>query len=190
MLRAVVTLSAIAGLAGSAAAIDYNELVDGDLSNDRFAPTQLALDLGSNTVLMDVVNSNDVSGDLDYFTISVGAGQSIDSIVLTESSLPFGGFDDNAFIGLAFDDFFDFDPDTLTGNGLVGFILTGGQVGGNILPALADNATSLGPGDYTFWVQQTGDDVTRIGLDINLVPAPGAAAVLSLAGLVAARRRR
>lgn len=180
----IVTVSA-------ASASIFDETFDGDLSNDRFAPTSLELDLGLNTVSMDVINSNNTAGDLDYFTFNIAAGQSIDSIVLIESSNPAGGFDSAAFVGLAFDSVFNFDPINFTGDGLVGFVVTDASVVGNdIITDLSDGLDSLGPGDYSFWVQQTGDDLTRVSLGINVVPTPASGTVLGLLALTAIRRRR
>ena len=99
-------------VASTAAASVYNESIDGELSDDRFNPTMVSVENGLNTVTMQVVDSGFPGGDRDYFSISIGAGQSIDSIVVTNAFNPAGGFDSVAFVGLAFDSFFDFDPDT------------------------------------------------------------------------------
>ena len=185
----IASIAALAAVPALAVA-DYDEAVDGDLSDDRFAPTSVPISLGTTSVRMDVVASDAPGGDRDYFTVGVGAGESIDSIVLAENSIV-SGFDDVAFIGLAFDDVFDFDPDSQTGPGLEGFVLTGsGLVGTDLLGSLSGGQSALGPGDYTFWVQQTGPDLTTVQLDIALVPAPGAAATLALASLGLTRRRR
>ena len=168
----------------------YDEMVDGDLSGDRFNPTSVGLQSGVNGVRMQVVSSDQPGGDRDYFTFSVGAGQFVDSIVIAESSIA-SGFDSAGFVGLAFDSVFDFDPDMFTGPGLVGFVITDpGVVGTDQLGTLSAGQMMLGEGDYTFWVQQTGQDLTTIQLDINLVPAPGSFAMLGIAGLVGVRRRR
>ena len=49
----------------------------------------------------------------------------------------------------------------------------------------------LGPGSYTIWAQENGPsvDTWNLGFVVNQVPAPGAIAVLGLAGLAARRRR-
>ncbi len=178
-------------VASTAAASVYNESIDGDLSGDRFNPTMISVDNGLNTVTMQVVDSALPGGDRDYFTFSIGAGQSIDSIVVTDSTNPAGGFDSVGFVGLAFDNVFDFDPDAFTGPGLQGFVLTDmAVVGAESIGALSGGLTSLGAGDYSFWVQQTGEDLTEISLAINVVPSPSAMGLLAMGGLVAVRRRR
>ena len=160
-------------VASTASASVYNESIDGDLSGDRFNPTLISVDNGLNTVTMQVVDSALPGGDRDYFTFSIGAGQSIDSIVVTDAFNPAGGFDSTAFVGLAFDSIFDFDPDAFTGPGLEGFVLTDmSVVGTESIGALTGGLTSLGAGDYSFWVQQTGPDLTEISLAINVVPSP------------------
>lgn len=187
------TITAIAATTAAAAnAAVYNEAVDGDLSDDRFNPTLIGLDNGLNTVTMDVVNSNDtMSGDRDYFTISLAAGQTVSNVTLADLSLPNGGIDDTAFIGLGSGNFFDFDPDTNTGPGLIGFLLTGSSdVGTNIIAPLTAGGSDFGPGDFSFWVQQTGQDLTQISLGITVVPAPTTAALLTLGALATTRRRR
>ncbi|CAE7756098.1 unnamed protein product [Symbiodinium sp. CCMP2592] len=171
-------------VASTAAASVYNESIDGDLSGDRFNPTMISVDNGLNTVTMQVVDSALPGGDRDYFTFSIGAGQSIDSIVVTDAFNPAGGFDSTAFVGLAFDNIFDFDPDTFVGPGLEGFVLTDmSVVGTESIGALTGGLTSLGAGDYSFWVQQTGEDITELSLAINVVPSPSAMGVLALGGL-------
>lgn len=179
-------------VAGSiASASVYNESVDGDLSNDRFNPTLIDFDTGMNMVTMEVVDSDQPNGDLDYFTFTLDAGESVDSIVVIDSSNPAGGFDAAAFVGLAFDSFFDFDPATFMGDGVEGFVITSpDQVGIEQISILSDGLSSLGPGDYTFWVQQTGVDLTSVTLGVNVVPTPGALALLGMGGLMAGRRRR
>lgn len=188
----IFPIAITAATAAAGPANIFDEAVLGDFSNDRFAPTFLDFGLGSNTVINDVILSNDPAvGDLDYYTFSLGAGESIDSITLIDASNPAGGFDSVAFIGLAFDDFFDFDPITFEGPGLEGFVLTSPNlVGTDILPILSDGLSTLGQGDYTLWIQQTGEDLTRVELGFNVVPSPATGMILGTMGLLAARRRR
>lgn len=190
MLKSCIAGTAL--LAGSlASAAIYDEAVDGDLSGDRFAPTLIGLDLGMNTVTMDVVLSDQPGGDRDYFTFTLGAGQSIDSMIVLESTNLVGGFDSAAFVGFGPGSFFDFDPDTIMGDGLDGFLITAPPVVGiEGIGDLTGGLSSIGPGSYSFWVQQTGPDATRVSLGLNVVPSPSAMGVLALGGLVATRRRR
>ncbi len=186
--------AALAAAPAFAAPITYDESIDGDLSDDRLAPTVLALGLGINSFTVDVVDSNSPTGDRDYFTFNVGAGEQISSVVLRDASNPQGGFDAVAFLGFDSGDTFGFDPDTFMGS-LNGFVLTTPDLfGTDILPALNSEAGApsvpVGPGDYTFWIQQTGADLTRVSFDVVLTPTPTTLAPLALAGLAGARRRR
>ncbi|MEX0876073.1 MAG: hypothetical protein WD114_01320 [Phycisphaerales bacterium] len=182
---------AFAAIASTATAADFDEQVLGDFSDDNLNPTFLGFEAGMNTVTMDVVLSDQPDGDRDYFTFTLGAGQYIDSITVLESSNPAGGFDAAAFVGLAYDSIFDFDPDTFMGDGLVGYVITTEDlVGTDILTDLTTGPTTLEAGDYSFWVQQTGEDLTRVSLGFNVVPAPTTTALLSMLALTATRRRR
>lgn len=186
-------IAAIAFAAAPVAfAADFDEAVDGDASGDRFNPTPLTLDIGTNTVRVEVVNSNDfVNGDIDYITLSIGAGLQLDSIILTESS---AAGDNRAFIGLAAGAVMPVDPMAPNPGLLDGFVITeSGLVGANILPDLRGFVPGpIGSSFQTLWIQQTGFDVTTIVLTLNVsqIPAPGTAALFGLAGLAGLRRRR
>lgn len=188
----MITLIATTSFAFAGPSGVFDESVLGDFSDDRFAPTFLDFGLGSNTVISTASQSNDpVNGDRDYYTFTLEAGESIESINLLSATNPLGGFDSVAFVGLAFDSIFNFDPDINSGPGLVGFALTTPDlVGTDLLGALSGGLASLGPGDYSVWYQQTGDALTRVELEFNVVPAPSGAAILGLGGLAASRRRR
>lgn len=190
MLKASIAGAALLAASLASAAI-YDETIDGDLSGDRFAPTMITLDQGLNTVSMDVVISDQPGGDRDYFTFTLGAGQSIDSMVVLEATNLAGGFDSTAFVGFGPGSFFDFDPDTFSGPGLSGFVLTAPPVVGvESIIDLTGGLSSIGPGSYSFWVQQTGPELTRVSLGLNVIPSPSAMGVLAMGGLVAVRRRR
>lgn len=187
--RAIIALAACAGTA--AAGINYDETVDGDLSNDRFNPTNFVLGTGVSNFTMDVIDSDQPTGDLDYFSVTIGAGLSIDSIILTDASNPNGGFDAIAFLALEVGPQISVDPAIPDPSPLAGFFLSNPTlVGTEVLDDLTNGGTSLGEGTYSLWVQQTGTDLTRISLAFNVVPAPGSAAALGCLGLLASRRRR
>lgn len=189
-IRAIIALAACASTAHAGFA--YDEAIDGDLSNDRANPTAFSLTQGVSLFTMDVIDSDEPNGDLDYFTVSIGAGLSIDSITLVSSTNPAGGFDAVAFIAMQLGTEVTVDPAAPDPSPLTGFVIgSPADVGTNILPALAGmSGPTLGAGDYSFWVQQTGVDLTRLTLSFNVVPAPGFASALGCVGLLAARRRR
>tara|TARA_R110000868_G_scaffold241497_2_gene496341 strand:+ start:91051 stop:91638 length:588 start_codon:yes stop_codon:yes gene_type:complete len=189
----LVTGSFLGLIVGSSVAMGavYDESIDGDLSGDRFNPTFIDFDLGVNTVINETVNAEIESGDIDYLTFSVGAGQWVDSIIIADTFNPNGGLDMGVFVGLAFDNFFDFDIDGFIGDGLEGFIITDfTNVGFESIETLSGGLTTLGQGDYTLWIQQGNVDITRVTTHINIVPAPSAMALLGLGGLASIRRRR
>jgi hypothetical protein len=186
----------LAGLAScsmaSAGGFVYDEAVDGDLSNDWLAPTQFpAFGVGQSVATMSVVDSNESTGDRDYFTITVPEGLQLDSITLL--SLDSVG-DEVAFLGIQAGDQVTVDPDFPNPEPLLGWLLTQqSNVGEDILAiAIGAENTPLGAGQYSFWVQQTGQEVTTLSLGFNLsqIPAPSGAALAGLAMLGAMRRRR
>lgn len=198
-MRYKSTLAIVAMVfAGSAASagglVIWDDAVDGDLSDDRFNPNVFALGNGVSSIISETVFSNfppSEGGDRDYFTVTINAGQSITSITLAESFNPAGGFDAVGFIGLQFGPIVTVNPDMPDPSPLAGFVIgTSDLIGTDILGALSGGLSSLGEGEYAFWVQQTGEDLTRLRLDINVVPAPGALALLGLGGLAVGRRRR
>jgi len=189
-MRTSIVFGSVLLAASVAGGSIYNESVDGDLSDDRFAPTFINFETGLNTVINQSVDA-DIGGDIDYFTVTIGAGQWIDSIVVIDATNPFGGLDTVAFIGLAFDNFFDFNIDDFSGDGVEGFVLTDPSViGAESIGELSGGLSTLGAGDYTFWVQQGNVEITEVTLGINVAPAPGAMGLLGIAGFMAVARRR
>ena len=157
------------------ASAPYDEEVEGDLSDDRLAPTRLSLDVGDSSVAAH--QQGDALGrDLDYLTIDVPVGQ-----VLTE--LFVDGYvaapGNQAFLGLQSGPIFTTDENSTTPADLLGGAIYGSQnVGQDILPLMGQLGTGfalpLGPGEYTFWFNQTGDNsevLLRFVTDSNAVGA-------------------
>src|SRR5436309_7106130 len=75
---ALLNCSALAAIglipASGQSAVIWDEATQGDLSGDRTAPTTLTLSLGSNNLL-----ATTQSGDLEYVTINVPAGDLLSS---------------------------------------------------------------------------------------------------------------
>lgn len=194
LIRTVAGLLAV-GLVVPMAAADafYDETVNGDLSDDRFNPAVFGLSLGTSSLIMESLLANlpQPEGDRDYFTLVVGAGQTLTEIIYAESLLPNGGFDNAGFLALQFGPVVTVNPDLPDPTPLAGFIIGSPDlVGTNVLGALSGGLSELGAGEYAFWFQQTGEDLNRVRFDFTVVPAPGAMALLGMGGLVGIRRRR
>ena len=187
----------IAGAFQSAnAALLYDESVSGDLSDDNLSPTALmALAAGSNVVSGGVLAS---PLDRDIFSITVGAGQQLVGIVLDT----YVSGDDQSFFAVAAGNTIAslFDTTALLGNALIG-AAPGAMPGDNILDDLGSGtfpgstgfAGPLGPGAYTFWIQETTSGIRDYALDFQVrasaVPLPSSLALLAIA-IVALREIR
>jgi len=167
------------------AQLSYDESTDGDLSGAFGAPTQLVFGIGLNTITGDIgsMNSSGATNgtDADYFWFTLGAGETVDSIVTTRDN-------------------------TSTTQSFIGYVAGtafGGQTAGDLdANTLFDNETllpggllsaPLTAGNHAFWVQETGGAVDySITFNVtSAVPEPSSAIALiglGLAGLI--RRRR
>lgn len=173
----------------AAADVIHDESVDGDLSNDRFNPTAYTLSAGSNSVI-----ATSQQGDREFIALTIPAGLQLSSLI----QVSFVGDDGVAFAGVQAGPVMTVDPDSFSAVGLLGwthfgpFIFTDGS---DILPAMGQGFDADGfvpplpAGTYTFWLQQAGSPST-FELDFVVTPAPGAAVILGLGALTAARRRR
>jgi hypothetical protein len=189
--KLVLFTLALAACSQAARAADiWNESLHGDLSGNRLAPTTLGgLALGDNT-LIGVVQG----GDLDYFTFSVPAGQTLSAIVL----LQYTSADQRAFVGVQHGSVFTEPAAGANVANLLGWTHIGpggAPQGTDILdnlgagPGAQGFAGALPAGDYVFWVQQLGAE-TLYRLDFQTVPAPGSVGLLLAAATMTRRRRR
>jgi hypothetical protein len=179
MRRAAITLLMLFSLSfGSVANADnYNEGIDGDLSGSMAAPTSISLDPGSNTI-----TATSVSGDVEYFTVSVPAGFQLSALTV----VAYTSIDPVAFIGVQNGTTFTEPPVGTNVANLLGYTHFGtAHVGTDILDDIGAGAGSqmftppLGAGNYTFWAQQTGANASTYTLDLQLTPAPVGAPALS-----------
>lgn len=199
--RVALALAALTILSTPAcAAVVWDEVTSGDLSNTASTPTRLAFRSGSNLVVGSVQAPADTQ-DFLRFTI-----------------LP--GFQLSALLLLAYDD--PLTPLSDDGNRGYHAILAGTAglnptpanrhafLAGNhldpqppatdLLPLLGDVGRlagigfsgALGPGDYVYLIQQTGPELSAYRLDFVLTPVPVPAALwLTLpVWLVLSRHRR
>lgn len=180
------TLGLIVSGAASAATLD--EAVDGDFSTDGANPTAITLDLGANII---AGTSTSDPQDRDFITFTIGAGQSLDSLVL--NTLDTTLFN-SAFLGIIDAASFPTPIDSVTPFDLLGFILFDQTwVGADLLEGVNDTndnpINQLGPGTYSIWYQETTAE-TAYSFTANLVPEPGSAALLLIAAGGLLRRRR
>ncbi|MEN1680809.1 MAG: hypothetical protein AAGJ46_14565 [Planctomycetota bacterium] len=181
------------------ASVVFDEAVSGDLADGNApAPTPVSLSVGSN-----VVNGSVSAGQgdtRDYWTFTLPPGSALAAVAqlaYDDPNVDNGVFDGNrGFYALL-----DGESTTVPGSG---FASLGGDhldpigPGANLLPAISGGGISggdgfslpLGPGTYTFQVQQTGPQVSRYSLDFVVIPEPATAAFVLPTALATMLRRR
>jgi hypothetical protein len=185
----------------------WNSAVDGPLSTSGLAPTTLGpMTLGSNDVFGTTGSSTTGVVDLNYFVVTVPTGSALASITVLPGTQVGGTA---SFIGVEAGPQVTVSPDATTAAGLLGWTLyTPAEATNNtnILPLMGtagDGSTGftgpLGPGQYSFWIQEGDTGTFSFGFDLGLVsaasvPEPGTLTT-SLIGLailvpVLLRRRR
>ncbi|MEL6429269.1 MAG: hypothetical protein AAFR54_08830 [Planctomycetota bacterium] len=137
----------------------HDEAVDGDLSDDRLAPTAVSLEFGDNRVRA-TQQGNAFGRDIDYLTITVPLSAELTELRLVDFVAGPGNL---AFLGLQSGSTFTVDASSAGAGDLLGGAVFGaGEVGVDLLPVVgglpgaAGFTPPLGPGDYTFWLNQTG----------------------------------
>jgi hypothetical protein len=194
-MRAIAII--VIGLAGAAASADevWNEFNHGDLSTDPNAPTPLAFGLGGNTIVGSVRSPEDTR---DYITFEIPAGMGLVSLMQHQwQDLDTGGEGNVGFHAINAGPT-SFIPSNDTIDLFLGADhMTPRDPGTDLLPDLANANLGgsgfeipLGPGTYSYLVQQTGMEHTGYTLEFVLIPGPGGLAVLGFGAAVAARRRR
>lgn len=187
VFRALAAL--VLAASSGAQAFVHDESLQGDLSDNRLAPTWLSASAGSNTLQM-----SSTAGDRDYVGFTVPAGWQLGSIV----QLSYDSADSLAFIALQAGTTLTEPPTGTNAANLLGWTLFGPlSVGTEIIDNLAASGSAsppamgfsapLGAGPYTFWIQQTGA-VATYGFDFVLtpVPEPGTPVLALLGGLALA----
>lgn len=185
-----------------AKALNWNEVLDGDLSGDGNAPTILNFTDEHNLVEGTMGSLNGTGPlDADVWTFTIAAGYYLTGINLVSYSAPSSGID--SFMAIQSGTSIDMsDPSVHLSNGLWteefdGFgntytdlmdILLTPQFGSSPFETFT---SPLGAGTYTFWVQEGSAQVSYcIDFVVTPVPEPGSFVLLGLAGMLALRRRR
>ena len=189
----------------------YNEAVSGDLSNDPAAPTALTLTPGLNSVIGTVAGFPQFGGTdpQDWVSFTIPTGFVMTSYV---NSI-YGSADDQGFTGFQFGS--SFSGDEFTAGSYAGYAHFGtgatnpdgsppsSTVGVDLLPLMANSSFApgatgfnppLGPGTYTFLIQQGNPSTTSYQFDMTLRSVPEAGSSLCLLGMgglaILALRRR
>ena len=193
---ALLSLALAAALAAPASAVTvWDESIDGDLSTDPSAPTPISFEVGTNTIIGSVQTPSDTR---DYITFTIPSGQELSELLLQQyEDLGVGGPGNRGYLAINEGDT-SFIPAGATADlFLAGIHLDPAPAGTDLLPILESapiNGSGLsvpvGPGTYSFVVQQTGPQLTGYTFDFVLVPEPGTAGLLALGLVGLARRRR
>lgn len=182
-VRASLLLLAAAPMAH--AAVVWNEAVNGDLSNNRLAPTPIALAPGVNSLI-----ATTSAGDREFVSFTVPAA--LTSLV----QVSWQSQDQTAFIAIQSGPTFTEDPSFPNVANMLGYSHFGpglAALGTDILPDIGAGAGSIGftpplaAGTYTIWLNQTG--LASI-YQLDFVVAPSPATLLPLLAFAAIRRRR
>lgn len=193
----VAWLLGTAGTSPVLAQVAYNEAISGDFSNSGLTPTLVALTGGSN-LIFGTTGRVGATIDRDYFTINVPTGLAFASLVELPGTTIGGTL---SFLGLQAGNQVTLPGNAATAAGLLGWThYDSSLIGTDLLPLMAipDTGSSgfgipLGPGSYSFWVQELSVGTFNYGFNVGLVavPEPSAYAIAGAALLlVVALRRR
>jgi hypothetical protein len=183
------------------ASANYNESADGDLSGNFQSPTSIALVPNGSTTISGTIQGAGmgVSVDLDYFTVTVPAGQVLVALNVLPGTV--GGGAIGSFIAI-YSGSTAVNPVGAASTDALGYYLyRAADIGTDILDNMATfnfNGTNpsigfippLFPGAYTLWIQEgfNGTFPYNFELVLNSVPEPPTV-LLMVAGLAMILRR-
>ncbi len=179
-------------------AIVWDESMDGDLSDDPLAPTGIMFAVGVNGV----IGTDGDADTRDYITFTIEDGYQLDAILLQEYlDVATGGDGDRGYIAINSGDTSAIPDGGNSDSFLGGSHMDPLAAGTDLLAILAAAPLAgtgfdapLGPGTYSFLIQQTGVEITSYGLDFVVsatVPVPAAVwLLLSAIGVAGGVSRR
>jgi hypothetical protein len=157
MKTCAIALLLVALALPASAAVIHDESINGDLATNPAAPTALAFSVGGNTVIGTTGNTTGTV-DRDYITFTLGPGQMLTGLTLlglAPDNIAFTSFNAGN-VGII--------PSGATiGDFLAGIHINAANIGANLM-VLFDTASvttnslptpDLGPGTYTYLIQQT-----------------------------------
>ena len=156
-------LAVLAASQGANAAMAWDESVNGDFSGNGLAPTLLTLNAGSNQII-----GSTGSGDLDYFTFELSAGQTLTSLRVLSNTLVSGQF---SFLGVQAGPQVTVSPSGAGSQALLGWThYATGDAGLDVLVRITPSAV-LPAGQYSVWLQDTGGPADY-GFDFGVTSTP------------------
>jgi len=166
----------------SLGAVIHNESIHGDLSGIFGTPTLLNLTLGENTIIAQMGNNGGTGAtlagrDADYFTVTLEPNETLVSI--TVDAFTFGPNNPGvSFAGyIAAAAFAGQEEEDIGGSAFFN------ASSGNILDDFTGGSTPLGQGTYSFWFQETSNNVVNYQLTFNVIPEPSSA-LLTAGGIL------
>jgi hypothetical protein len=186
-LYAAIAASMFQLTTAARAAVVWNESVNGNLSSDQTHPTSLSVTAGTNS-LVGTIGAGNMQ---DWLTITIPQGEQLSSLILAA----FQSTDKQGFMGVQAGTSFVGNSQTATpylGYVHYGTSATNGSipatnlVGQDLLPLMGNTTLAagsqgftppLGPGSYTFLIQQSGAS-TSYQFDFNISPVPEPASIV------------
>ncbi len=204
--RILALLAALVLPFGTAQALTWDEVLNGDLSDSGSAPTLLGTLASGDNMISGTMGSLGGTGpmDADVWNFTVAPGYDLTGINLLSYSATSGKTNNQSFMAIANGGSINMgDPSNHLSNSLWGYGTDGFGNTYTDLLALLDAGPEFGgigfngplpPGNYTFWIQE-GSDQIHYGIDFvtsptTPVPEPGGVLLLGVAGLWLLGRRR